>query len=47
MHKFWKNHQKKVDIMKNKVQKTSSQLDNYSWSYDFLKMQDENEMKIE
>ena len=33
--------------MRNKVQKTSSQLDNYSWSYDFWKMQEENEIKIE
>jgi hypothetical protein len=36
VHNLWKNHHKIVDIMRNIMQKTSSHLDNYSLSYDFL-----------
>jgi hypothetical protein len=37
VHNFWKNSQKILDMMRNKMQKTTHHLDDYSLSYDFWK----------
>ena len=46
VHNFWKNHHKKLEIMRNIMQKIPHYLDKYWRSYDFWKIEDENEIKI-
>ena len=37
VHNFWKNSQKLLDMMRNKMQKTTHHLDHYLLTYEFLK----------
>ena len=45
MQKFWKIHDKIIEIMMNQMQKIPFKLDQAWWSYDFYKMKITNEIK--